>query len=809
VDIAAIDALAGTASTALVTAAATDLFESVRNRVAKLFGRVRPDRAIEQRMEATRDRLANAGATGIEQVRASLTAQWQTRLADLLTDHPDAQTELVTLIAEIKRQLPGAIARDHSVVTGRDASITAAGSGIAAGLIDGNVTQYVVATQMPERAGRPVRLPPRPVDLIGREDLLADLHQRLASQDGLSPRLVALRGVGGCGKTSVAAEYAYRHKAEVGVAWWFPAEDRTGLEAEFARLAPLLGAAGAMFEPRDPVVSVHAVLADSPQPWLLVFDNAPDAGSVREFLPPAGMGRVLITSQNASWPPSQAVEVMPLELQVAGDFLVNQTGDADRAAAAELASALDGLPLALEQAVAYARETGLSLAEYLELFRQRQIDLLARGRAAEHPDTVTTTLGLALSRLEVDSRTAPGLLRLLACMAPEPVPLGLLLACQRVPKGLDDDVTALLNTLIEDRLARQDAIAALRRYSLTTPGTNHTLLVHRLVQLVTLDQTGEGLADAWRHAAIALIEAAIPADSELPAAWPDCAALVPHALAVLPSDSSGLWKVATYLGHSGSYPAARQIWQKIADAHEAISGAENRDTLNARAHLASWTGHAGYAVEAAELYAELVPTFERVLGTTDPSTLSTRANLAYWTGHSGHPNQARELYAELLPVRERVLGGADPSTLTTRANLAFWTGHSGNPDRARELYAELLPVRESMLGAEHPDTLIDRANLARWTGEAGNPGKARDLYDEVQPVHERVFGSEHPYTLAVRQELADWTGEAGDPARARDLYAQVLPVLERVLGSEHRNTIAAHAQSDHWKAQADLVGFVS
>ena len=69
----------------------------------------------------------------------------------------------------------------------------------------------------------PVRLASRPLFLAGREALLAELDARLA--DGPGPRLVALSGLGGAGKTSVAVEYAHRHLADVGMCWQFPAED--------------------------------------------------------------------------------------------------------------------------------------------------------------------------------------------------------------------------------------------------------------------------------------------------------------------------------------------------------------------------------------------------------------------------------------------------------------------------------------------------------------------------------------------------------------------------------------------------------
>ena len=88
---------------------------------------------------------------------------------------------------------------------------------------------------------KPVRLPPRPAFLAGREELLAELDARLTSGDSPGPRIVALCGLGGAGKTSVAVEYAHRHLAEVGVAWQFAAEDATVLAAGFGELAAQLG----------------------------------------------------------------------------------------------------------------------------------------------------------------------------------------------------------------------------------------------------------------------------------------------------------------------------------------------------------------------------------------------------------------------------------------------------------------------------------------------------------------------------------------------------------------------------------------
>jgi len=76
----------------------------------------------------------------------------------------------------------------------------------------------------PAVASKPVRLAPRPAFLVGRRELLADLRARLTSGDAEGPRIVALCGMGGAGKTSVAVEYAHRHMA----GWGWSGSSRPG-----------------------------------------------------------------------------------------------------------------------------------------------------------------------------------------------------------------------------------------------------------------------------------------------------------------------------------------------------------------------------------------------------------------------------------------------------------------------------------------------------------------------------------------------------------------------------------------------------
>jgi hypothetical protein len=328
--------------------------------------------------------------------------------------------------------------------------------------------------------------------------------------------------LGGAGKTSVAVEYAHRHLAEAGVVWQFAAENAAVLAAGFGELAAQLGAWGPA-DTRDPVASVHAVLARFPAPWVLIFDNAADPASVAAFLPPAGPGRLLITSQNPAWP-GEPLDVPMLDQDVAAGFLINRTGDPDCQAARDLAGLLGGLPLALEQAGAYIQATQGTLAGYLALLGRRRAELLARGEPTGSDKTVASTWALAFDRLQQTEPGAVALLRLLAFCASEAVPLRLLLQPQpRLARRLRRQVRRSLAPLLRDLLATDSAIAALRRYSLVTPAADGSVSVHRLVQAVTSGRMPAKLGVQWRQAAATLIEQAIPANTTLPETWPVCA----------------------------------------------------------------------------------------------------------------------------------------------------------------------------------------------------------------------------------------------------------------------------------------------
>jgi hypothetical protein len=407
---------------------------------------------------------------------------------------PSGERGLLLPVRVDKVEPPGLLTtRIYVDLVGRDANSARAALLAAVRGVRGKPTQppefpgdrrsEVLATEAPRFPGElppiwNVPFHPNPF-FVGRELLIAELQTRLHAPD-VATRRVALTGLGGVGKTSVAVEYVYRRHADYELVWWVNGEQPASLLAELAALAGQLGLATGVSQEAQ-VAALRGWL-ERHQRWLVVLDNVDDPQQVVELLPRSATGQVLITSRTGvGWEP--LASVLPVEVLAPPDAArllltrAEETGPAAEAAATTLVATLGGLPLALEQAGAYVVATGtITLAGYAELFGDRALELLRRGQPLGYQHTVATTWSLALQALQNSEPAAVALLTLAAFLDPDDLPQPLLAAH---PDQLPQPLTATTG----DPLALADAIAALRRFSLVSI-TGDGLRTHRLVQAV-------------------------------------------------------------------------------------------------------------------------------------------------------------------------------------------------------------------------------------------------------------------------------------------------------------------------------------
>jgi hypothetical protein len=125
--------------------------------------------------------------------------------------------------------------------------------------------------------------------------------------------------------------------------------------------------------------------------------------------------------------------------------------------------------------------------------------------------------------LEVTDPAAVELLMLAAFLAPDDLPMPLLVAHH-------SQLSEPLSSATRDPMTLADAVAALRRYYLIGV-TGDGLSVHQLLQTVIRGTLAPEAERTWAAAAVHLLYASFPVDSDEVGAWDHCQRLLPHMLA--------------------------------------------------------------------------------------------------------------------------------------------------------------------------------------------------------------------------------------------------------------------------------------
>ncbi|MEU9017827.1 tetratricopeptide repeat protein [Actinomadura sp. NPDC048394] len=678
----------------------------------------------------------------------------------------------------------------------------------------------------PERPGSgalPVAVPTGrlPADVVGRDDLLAELSDRLGGRASKKPGGVwVLAGMGGVGKSTVALRIAVEARGRGRPVWWVNASDAESLRGGILEILHHIDAPEAVArEVREGTATasdrVWEVL--SGRRGLLVLDNADDPGVLtagHPSLPADGTGwirpdgglMILVTTRHtdpSTWGTWVRMRTVGTLDDASAAALLRQAApqvdDPGGEEALALARRLGGLPLALHLAGAYLAAPFArwrSFAEYQQaldgaLAPDAVIDL---DRARSDPrGTVLQTWELSLDALARQGvEQGRELLCLLSCFAPDvPLPESMLLASatrQRL-EGLRALATVALIDITTDQHIRIHPVVA---------DTGRTRL---------LTTFSARLPDIGTDA-VKLLQAAVEhLDTERPADWPAWQRVLPHIRAMLHWLAPHLEDEALIALLGISRQALAALWldgnkesaggEELARASLSAAtslGDEHPEALAARHLLAVTLFSRDRAAEAEQILRTVLDDQSRVLGPTHPDTLATRDHLADTVMAQNRFGEAEQMYRGLTADQHSVLGAEHPDTLATAIDFAWSLGMQGNHQEAARLCRRILDIDRRVLGAEHPRTLDAWSDLARWTGELGRHPEAEQMSREALEVHRRVLGAEHPLTLRTGATLARAIAAQGRHSEATAMLGDLLDVMKRVLGDAHSLTIGTREE---------------
>ena len=201
--------------------------------------------------------------------------------------------------------------------------------------------------------------------------------------------------------------------------------------------------------------------------------------------------------------------------------------------ALSIGTELGFLPLAVEQAAACLKATGVSAERYLEMLGKQTTEVLAMGTPVDYPATVASTWDLSLAELKQSSPAAVRMLELCAFFAPDPISLDMIYSDEmaRLLAHFDDN--------LRGKLALGEVVQELSRFALAkVDQSNNTLQVHRLVQAVIRSRMTPGERAKTCHDVHSILCGAMPEGStDDPRNWPKFDQILPH---IFPSLAAAL-----------------------------------------------------------------------------------------------------------------------------------------------------------------------------------------------------------------------------------------------------------------------------
>lgn len=353
--------------------------------------------------------------------------------------------------------------------------------------------------------------------------------------------------------------------------------DRDAIVAGYAQAARAVGQAAPDDDPAAAAQALVTWLATTDRRWVIVLDDVQDPGNVHGLWPPDS-GRTIVTTRRRD----AALRRTDRRIIEVDPYTVDESDLLD--GAADLATEMGGLPLALAQAAAFVQDVEITCAEYVRQFRTGR-DVAPDALPDGHQHTVDRTWALSTDRANelAPAGVARPLLELLSFLNPNGIPTAVATTAVTL---------AYLGVRADRPVSAEDSLRAvqvLRRLSLADTDQAHPhsgIRVHALVQHATRAAIEDEYVIA-NFAAHALVDS-----------WPDiecdtvlgqglranAAELMRHALPYLWSGGGHvvLHRHGRSLGEAGLAGSAKDHLEQMCAAATQALGADHPATLTMR-----------------------------------------------------------------------------------------------------------------------------------------------------------------------------------------------------------------------------------
>ena len=651
--------------------------------------------------------------------------------------------------------------------------------------------QVMPIDQIPE----PAPLPPGSLMPLSRNDLFVgrtDELKRLAIslKEGTVVQVAATTGIGGIGKTQLAATFVHRYgQFFKGGVYWLSFEEAENVKAEIVRCGLPSGMDLFSGDQLEIEQQVQKVLTEwqKPIPRLLVFDNCESEELFDEWRPNTGGCRILVTSRLQDWAPSFGVKTVSLGVlsEVESLALLKKFYLKDEAGLAEIAEELGHLPLALHLAGSYLKKRrSMTPQKYLEQIRSEAIldhpslvgkvgtKISPTGHILHVGRTFSMSFDLLDEKDGID-KLAIDLLQSAACFAP----------CEAIPYELFVD--------FRDEDAVDDGIDRLVQLGLLEAEENavklHRLLVAFVEEVGIEEEVRSRVEGGVLDKADVLNNAGYPGPL---LEWQIHLKTITDEAVGRGSEFAGSLcnTFGCHLNMIAAYSGAKPYLEQALTIYRRDWGEHHPSTGRGLVHIGLLLHNMGDLSGACSSYEEALGIFRKSLGEDHPNTATSLNNLGNLHENMGDFPRARLCYEQALTIRRKVVGIDHPDTASSLNSLGHLLQAMGDYPAAWPYYEESQAIYCRSLGKDHPTTAANLSCMAALLKAMGDLPGAMSYTEEALAIFQKVFGEGHPTTATILHNLGALLKAMGDLPSARPYYEQALAIRRQTLGNEHPDT---------------------
>jgi tetratricopeptide (TPR) repeat protein len=454
--------------------------------------------------------------------------------------------------------------------------------------------------------------------------------------------------------------------------------------------------------------------------------------------------------------------------------------------AKEIVKELGYLPLAIEQAAGYIRESLYGLTGFLSIYRSNRAHILRRVGPPSYQESVWTSWNMSFIKLRELSPGSLELLNLFAFLNPDGISIEFLQAGKEALEPHTRD-------LLDDRYRFDQLYTALCRFSLVRLiEKSNSIAVHRLVQAVVKGSMSVEEQTLWRGRALTLCKGAFPwvreKDITLQRHFRSQVVSCITDVEMENSDMAAdmLSRLAWYFDCETQYEDSVPLWERAITMYRNLHGVEEAQLFICMDWLGESYVHLGRLARAAELRHVAFPSLRRILGNEHEDTVASQRNLGVTLVKQGQISEGILLIEDACAVQRKMWGDANPRTQSTMRKLASTYVQQGRTKDAEELLeAVYLNTKSHRRGTFR----AVQCDLGWVYCLQGKVDEGITLLENSYKLQKDSLGEEHPVTLVVARYLSCAYIRQGRFTEGMERLKKTIEMQKKALGVKHQDTL--------------------